>query len=72
MMPAVRYLALAASATCSEIYILNAVQPSELFPTAIRNIGIGFIQTFNRIGNTIAPQIYVVVSQQFFFLILVN
>uniref|UniRef100_A0A0N5AVA0 MFS domain-containing protein n=1 Tax=Syphacia muris TaxID=451379 RepID=A0A0N5AVA0_9BILA len=55
----VRYLTLSASAICTEIYILDAVQPSELFPTAIRNIGIGFIQTFNRIGNTLAPQIFV-------------
>lgn len=58
----VRYLTLSASAICTEIYILDAVQPSELFPTAIRNIGIGFIQTFNRIGNTLAPQIFVTVS----------
>lgn len=54
----VRITALTASAMCSQIFILNAVAPSELFPTAIRNIGIGFIQTFNRIGGIIAPQIF--------------
>ncbi|MFH4974015.1 hypothetical protein AB6A40_000724 [Gnathostoma spinigerum] len=55
----VRVTALAAAAMCSEIYILDAVSPSELFPTPIRNIGIGFIQTWNRIGNILSPQIFV-------------
>ncbi|VBB34386.1 unnamed protein product, partial [Acanthocheilonema viteae] len=55
-----RITALSAAAMCSQIYILNAVTPSELFPTAIRNKEIGFIQTFNRIGNIIAPQIFVI------------
>lgn len=50
----------------SQIYILNAVAPSELFPTPIRNIGIGFIQTWNRIGNIIAPQIFVIVSHHIY------
>ncbi|VDM98711.1 unnamed protein product, partial [Thelazia callipaeda] len=56
----VRITALSAAAMCSQIYILNAVTPSELFPTAIRNKEIGFVQTFNRIGNIIAPQIFVI------------
>ncbi|CAG9535997.1 unnamed protein product [Cercopithifilaria johnstoni] len=56
----VRITALSAAAMCSQIYILNAVTPSELFPTAIRNKEIGFIQTFNRIGNIIAPQIFLI------------
>uniref|UniRef100_F1KYH4 Organic cation transporter protein n=1 Tax=Ascaris suum TaxID=6253 RepID=F1KYH4_ASCSU len=56
----VRMTALSAAAMGSQIYILNAVAPSELFPTPIRNIGIGFIQTWNRIGNIIAPQIFVI------------
>ncbi|EJW84145.1 hypothetical protein WUBG_04946 [Wuchereria bancrofti] len=56
----IRITALSAAAMCSQIYILNAVTPSELFPTAIRNKEIGFIQTFNRIGNIIAPQIFVI------------
>lgn len=55
-----RITALSAAAMCSEIYILNAVTPSELFPTAIRNQEIGFIQTWNRIGNIISPQIFVI------------
>lgn len=56
----IRITALSAAAMCSQIYILNAVTPSELFPTAIRNQEIGFIQTWNRIGNIIAPQIFVI------------
>ncbi|KAM3722353.1 Organic cation transporter protein [Dirofilaria immitis] len=56
----IRITALSAAAMCSQIYILNAVTPSELFPTAIRNKEIGFIQTFNRLGNIIAPQIFVI------------
>ncbi|VDN17510.1 unnamed protein product [Gongylonema pulchrum] len=56
----IRITALSAAAMCSQIYILNAVTPSELFPTAIRNQEIGLIQTFNRIGNIIAPQIFII------------
>ncbi|VDN56617.1 unnamed protein product [Dracunculus medinensis] len=62
MQSVIRMAALSVSAMGSQIYILNAIAPSELFPTAIRNVGMGFVQTFNRIGNVIAPQIFLLGS----------
>lgn len=63
MQSVIRMAALSVSAMGSQIYILNAIAPSELFPTAIRNVGMGFVQTFNRIGNVIAPQIFLLVRR---------
>ncbi|MFH4981026.1 hypothetical protein AB6A40_007735 [Gnathostoma spinigerum] len=55
---AMRVMALMNAATCTEVYVLNAVAPSELFPTPIRNSGISFIQVFNRVGNIVSPFLF--------------
>ncbi|VIO98590.1 Uncharacterized protein BM_BM5460 [Brugia malayi] len=54
-----RYSSLLAAAMCTELFVLNSVQPTELFPTPIRGAGIAFIQTFNRLGTIISPLIFI-------------
>uniref|UniRef100_A0A0R3S2Y6 MFS domain-containing protein n=1 Tax=Elaeophora elaphi TaxID=1147741 RepID=A0A0R3S2Y6_9BILA len=54
-----RYASLLAAALCTELFVLNAVQPTELFPTPVRSAGIAFIQTFNRLGTILSPLIFI-------------
>ncbi|VDN07802.1 unnamed protein product [Thelazia callipaeda] len=54
-----RYACLLAAAMCSEVFVLNAVQPSELFPTPVRSAGIAFIQIFNRLGTIVGPLVFI-------------
>ncbi|VDN07803.1 unnamed protein product [Thelazia callipaeda] len=54
-----RYACLLAAAMCTEVFVLNAVQPSELFPTPIRSTGIAFIQMFNRLGTIVSPLVFI-------------
>lgn len=44
---------------CTELFVLNSVQPAELFPTPVRSAGIAFIQTFNRLGTIISPLVFI-------------
>ncbi|VDK41058.1 unnamed protein product [Gongylonema pulchrum] len=57
-----RYACLLAAAMCTEVFVLNAVQPSELFPTPVRSAGIAFIQIFNRLGTIVSPLVFIPVS----------
>ncbi|VDM92876.1 unnamed protein product [Onchocerca ochengi] len=54
----VRYASLIAAATCSELFVLDSVQPTELFPTPVRSAGTAFIQTFNRLGTILGPLVF--------------
>ncbi|VDN31227.1 unnamed protein product [Gongylonema pulchrum] len=54
-----RYASLLAAAICTELFILDSVQPTELFPTPIRSAGIAFIQIFNRLGTIISPLVFI-------------
>uniref|UniRef100_A0A915PKZ2 Major facilitator superfamily (MFS) profile domain-containing protein n=1 Tax=Setaria digitata TaxID=48799 RepID=A0A915PKZ2_9BILA len=54
-----RYSTLLAAAMCTELFVLDAVQPTELFPTPIRSAGIAFIQTFNRLGTIVSPLVFI-------------
>ncbi|VBB28809.1 unnamed protein product [Acanthocheilonema viteae] len=54
-----RYASLLAAAMCTEIFVLDSVQPAELFPTPIRSAGIAFIQTFNRLGTIVSPLVFI-------------
>ncbi|EFO28408.1 major facilitator superfamily transporter [Loa loa] len=54
-----RYSSLLAAAMCTELFVLNNVQPTELFPTPVRSAGIAFIQTFNRLGTIISPLVFI-------------
>lgn len=53
-----RYASLIAAATCTEVFVLDSVQPTELFPTPIRSAGISFIQVFNRVGTILSPLVF--------------
>ncbi|KAM3717083.1 Solute carrier family 22 member 6-A [Dirofilaria immitis] len=55
----IRYASLFAAATCTELFVLNCVQPTELFPTPVRSAGIAFIQTFNRLGTIVSPLVFI-------------
>ncbi|MCP9264724.1 Branched-chain-amino-acid aminotransferase, cytosolic [Dirofilaria immitis] len=57
-----RYASLLAAAMCTELFVLDAVQPTELFPTPVRSAGIAFIQTFNRLGTIVSPLVFIPVS----------
>jgi len=54
----VRVCVLAILALTSQVFIVNTICASELFPTPIRNIGNSFIQLCNRIGVALAPQVF--------------
>uniref|UniRef100_A0A8R1XQF1 MFS domain-containing protein n=1 Tax=Onchocerca volvulus TaxID=6282 RepID=A0A8R1XQF1_ONCVO len=54
-----RYASLLAAAMCTELFVLDSVQPTELFPTPIRSAGIAFIQTFNRLGTIVSPLVFI-------------
>lgn len=54
-----RYASLIAAAVCTEVFVLNSVQPTELFPTPVRSAGIAFIQVFNRLGTILSPIVFV-------------
>ncbi|KHN88914.1 Solute carrier family 22 member 6-A [Toxocara canis] len=54
-----RYLALLAAAMCTEVFVLDAVQPSELFPTPVRSGGNALIQVFNRLGTICSPLAFI-------------
>uniref|UniRef100_A0A1I7VRH7 MFS domain-containing protein n=1 Tax=Loa loa TaxID=7209 RepID=A0A1I7VRH7_LOALO len=54
-----RYASLLAAAMCTELFVLDAVQPTELFPTPVRSAGIAFIQTFNRLGTIVSPLVFI-------------
>ncbi|VDK42485.1 unnamed protein product [Anisakis simplex] len=54
-----RYLALLAAAMCTEVFVLDSVQPSELFPTPIRSGGNALIQVFNRLGTICSPLAFI-------------
>uniref|UniRef100_A0A9J2P537 Major facilitator superfamily (MFS) profile domain-containing protein n=1 Tax=Ascaris lumbricoides TaxID=6252 RepID=A0A9J2P537_ASCLU len=54
-----RYAALLAAAMCTEVFVLDAVQPSELFPTPIRSGGNALIQVFNRLGTICSPLAFI-------------
>ncbi len=62
MSETVRVCVLGILATASQVYIVNTIVASELFPTPIRNIGNSFQQLANRIGVALAPQIFYLVS----------
>uniref|UniRef100_A0A183V6W3 Organic cation transporter protein n=1 Tax=Toxocara canis TaxID=6265 RepID=A0A183V6W3_TOXCA len=53
-----RIAALLGAAMCTEIFVLNAVQPPELFPTPIRGGSNAFIQMFNRLGTILSPLLF--------------
>ncbi|VDO25217.1 unnamed protein product [Onchocerca flexuosa] len=42
---------------CTESFVLNAVQPTQLF--RIRSAGIAFIQTFYQLGTTVSPLVFI-------------
>ncbi|KAI6186285.1 MFS domain-containing protein [Aphelenchoides besseyi] len=54
----VRIGILAAAGLGSQLYMLNAVVISELFPTAIRNVAASFITLFSRLGGVLAPYLF--------------
>uniref|UniRef100_A0A915PMN7 Major facilitator superfamily (MFS) profile domain-containing protein n=1 Tax=Setaria digitata TaxID=48799 RepID=A0A915PMN7_9BILA len=54
-----RYASLFAAAMCTELFVLDSVQPTELFPTPVRSAGIAFIQTFNRLGTIVSPLVFI-------------
>ncbi|CAG9539445.1 unnamed protein product [Cercopithifilaria johnstoni] len=54
-----RYASLLAAAMCTELFVLDTVQPAELFPTPIRSTGIAFIQIFNRLGTIVSPLVFI-------------
>lgn len=53
-----RVTTLAAAAMCSQLYMINAVVTSELFPTAIRNLAASFVQIASRTGAVLAPHLF--------------
>lgn len=63
----IRYCALAAAAMCSQLYLTKTVVMVELYPTAIRNIANSFMGLLSRFGNTLAPQIFYLVSKYSIF-----
>uniref|UniRef100_A0A9J2PXK5 Major facilitator superfamily (MFS) profile domain-containing protein n=1 Tax=Ascaris lumbricoides TaxID=6252 RepID=A0A9J2PXK5_ASCLU len=60
-----RIAALLGAAMCTEIFVLNAVQPPELFPTPIRSGSNAFIQMFNRLGTILSPLLFKPASDSF-------
>jgi MFS family permease len=53
-----RVTTLSAAAMCSQLYMVNAVVTSELFPTAVRNLAASFVQISSRIGAVVAPHLF--------------
>ena len=53
-----RVTTLSAAAMCSQLYIVNAVVTSELFPTAVRNLAASFGQIASRTGAIMAPHLF--------------
>ncbi|VDN05002.1 unnamed protein product [Thelazia callipaeda] len=54
-----RFASILAAAMCTELFVLDSVQPTELFPTPVRSTGIAFIQTFNRLGTIVSPLVFI-------------
>ncbi|KAI6190298.1 MFS domain-containing protein [Aphelenchoides bicaudatus] len=54
----VRLCVLCSASLASQLYMLNAVITSELFPTGIRNVAASFIQLFSRLGGVAAPHLF--------------
>ena len=58
-----RTMALIIMGFISQMYLVNAICTAELFPTCIRNLSYSFGQFTNRIGVTLSPQVFLLVSQ---------
>lgn len=57
-----RVCAMSAAAMCSQLYVVNSVVTSELFPTAIRSLAASFMQVSNRMGGVVSPHIFLLVG----------
>ncbi|KAH7730348.1 OAT-1 protein [Aphelenchoides avenae] len=57
-----RVTTLSAAAMCSQLYMVNAVVTSELFPTAVRNLAASFVQISSRTGAVLSPHLFYLAS----------
>ncbi|CAD5232272.1 unnamed protein product [Bursaphelenchus xylophilus] len=55
---AIRITTMSAAAMCSQLFMVNAIVTSELFPTAIRNLAVSFVQISSRLGGVISPHVF--------------
>ncbi|KAI6190299.1 MFS domain-containing protein [Aphelenchoides bicaudatus] len=55
-----RFCTITSAAMCSQLYIVNGIATSEIFPTAIRNLAVSFVQIFNRLGAVLAPHLFII------------
>ncbi|CAD5223570.1 unnamed protein product [Bursaphelenchus okinawaensis] len=53
-----RITTMSAAAMCSQLFMVNAIVTSELFPTAIRNLAVSFVQISSRLGGVISPHVF--------------
>ncbi|CAJ0962103.1 unnamed protein product, partial [Mesorhabditis belari] len=54
----VRYLVMSAGSMVAQIYVVNGVTCSEIYPTAVRNIAYATTQISGSIGSILGPQLF--------------
>jgi MFS family permease len=59
-----RVTTLTAAAICSQCYMISGLVTNELFPTAIRNLAVSFVQISNRLGAVLSPYLFFLVSEK--------